>query len=359
MSFTEKKSAVRRRLPAEWEPQGAVLLAWPHAATDWAPVLDEVEPVFAALAAAVSRRALALIVAPDPDAVRPRLAAAGADLDRVRIVQLETNDTWARDFGPLTVLNPRGRPLLLDFGFNGWGLKFAADLDNQVTRRLHAAGGFGRTPLRSPHLVLEGGSVESDGRGTLLTTAACLLNANRNPGLTRTQIERKLLALFGANRLLWLEQGHLEGDDTDAHIDTLARLAPEDTIVYVACADSADSHYAALQAMESELRAFRTAAGRPYRLLPLPWPKAKFDAAGNRLPATYANFLVLNGAVLAPTYRDVADAAALAVIGNAFPGHEILALDCLPLILQHGSLHCVTMQLPAAAISQTRRAKSR
>lgn len=339
-------SSSTRRLPAEWEPQAAVLLAWPHPATDWEPVLPEVEPVFANLAAAISRRAAALVVAPDPERARGRIAAAGADMARVRFVQEDTNDTWTRDYGPLTVFTPRG-PLLLDFGFNGWGLKFAADLDNQVTRRLHAAGAFGRLPLRSPHLVLEGGSLESDGRGTLLTTSACLLNPNRNPGLTRGQIERKLLSLFGARRLLWLDHGHLEGDDTDAHIDTLARLAPDDAIVHVACDDAADPHFPSLRAMTEDLRRFRTAAGQPYRLLPLPWPAAKFDPEGNRLPATYANFLVLNGAVLVPTYRDPADAAALAVIGRAFPGYEIIGLDCLPLILQHGSLHCVTMQLPA------------
>jgi agmatine deiminase len=214
---------------------------------------------------------------------------------------------------------------------------------------MHAANLFGCTPLRSQHLVLEGGSIESDGRGTILTTSACLLSPNRNPGLTKAQIERQMLALFGARRMLWLDHGHMEGDDTDAHVDTLARLAPGDTIVYVACDDRTDAHYADLKAMEDELKALRTAAGKPYRLLPLPWPAAKFDEDGNRLPATYANFLVLNGAVLAPTYRDKADAVALKVIGKAFPGHDIIGIDCTPLIGQHGSLHCVTMQIPKGA----------
>ncbi len=334
-----------RRFPAEWEPQDAVLLAWPHAGTLWAPLLTDVEPVAAAIAAAVSHHALALILAPDPAAIRPRLAAAGADLARVAFVSVPASDIWTRDYGPLTVMTRRG-PLLLDFGFNGWGLKYVADQDNQVTRRLHAAGVFGATRLRSPPLVLEGGSIESDGGGTLLTTSTCLLSPNRNPGLTRAQIERHLRALLGVRRILWLNHGQLAGDDTDAHVDTLARFAPQDTIVHVACDNPSDSHYAELGAMAEELRGFRTATGAPYRLVPLPWPGAKFDPAGHRLPATYANFLVLNDAVLVPTYGDAQDAAALATIQSAFPGLEIVGIDCLTLIRQHGSLHCVTMQLP-------------
>ncbi len=341
-------TTTKRRLPAEWEPMDAVLLAWPHAATDWKPILREVDAVFAEIATAASRRAAVVIATPEPERVRKKLAGLKLGTHPVILVHVSTNDTWTRDYGPVTVETAKG-PLLLDFGFNGWGLKFASDLDNQVTRRMHAANVFGRTPLRSPHLVLEGGSIESDGRGTILTTSACLLSPNRNPGLTKAQLEKQLLTLFGAGRVLWLDHGHMEGDDTDAHVDTLARLAPNDTIVYVACDDRKDSHYADLKAMGADLKKLRTAAGKPYRLLPLPWPKAKFDEDGNRLPATYANFLVLNGAVLAPTYRDPADAAALKVIGKAFPGHEIVGIDCTPLIWQHGSLHCVSMQLPKGA----------
>jgi agmatine deiminase len=340
-----------RRLPAEWEDQDGVLLAWPHPRSDWAPDLHLVEPAFAAIIAAVSRFETALVLVADEMLVRGRLREAGARMENVHLVELETNDTWARDFGPIAVLE-QGRPRLLDFGFNGWGLKFAADLDNQVSRNLHAAGHFGTVPMETPGLILEGGSIESDGHGTILTTAPCLLEANRNPHLDRKELEARLLRLLGGERLLWIENGYLAGDDTDSHVDTLARLAPDDTILYVRCDDPADEHFGALQAMEEELQALRTADGRPYRLVPLPWPRPCHDPEGNRLPATYANFLVINGAVLAPVYHDPADEAALTAIGRAFPGREIIGIDCRPLILQHGSLHCVTMQLPRGVLAR-------
>lgn len=342
-----------RRLPAEWEEQDGVLLAWPHESTDWHPHLEIVEPVFAEIVAAISRFETALVAAPDPDRVRALAIHAGAVSDNLRILRLDTNDTWARDFGPITVLE-EGRPLLLDFGFNGWGLKFPANLDNRVTRELREEGAF-CTPLRTAGLILEGGSIESDGRGTILTTTECLLEANRNPHLSQEEIEEALGELLGADRFLWLENGFLAGDDTDSHVDTLARLCPDDTIAYVRCDDPADEHYAALSAMEKELARFRTREGAPYRLIPLPWPSPRFDAEGERLPATYANFFVINSAVLVPTYRDKQDAAALAAIGEAFPGREVIGIDCLPLILQHGSLHCVTMQLPRGVIPKVGR----
>lgn len=337
------------RFPAEWEEQDAVLLAWPHVVTDWAPLLAAVEPVFAQLTLEISRRERVLIVAPQTAPVHDALAAKGVDPALVTVFELPTNDTWSRDFGPLTIFEQE-RPVLLDFGFNGWGLKFACDQDNQVTRRLAAHGAWGKTDCRTVGLVFEGGSIESDGNGTLLTTAECLLGPNRNPHLNRQEIECELLQSFGAERLLWLEHGYLAGDDTDAHIDTLARLCPDDTIVHVACDDPADEHYPALQQMVAELQTFRTISGHPYRLLPLPWPRAKYDQAGERLPATYANYLVVNGAVLVPTYNDPADERALAVIGTAFPGREVVGIDCSVLICQHGSLHCVTMQLPKGVL---------
>ena len=287
------------------------------------------------------------MVAPEPAAAERALARAGADLLRTTFVAVPTNDTWVRDYGPLSVVTRAGLRRL-DFAFNAWGLKFAAALDNLVTRRLHAAGVLGPAPLRQVPLVLEGGSIESDGRGSLLTTAACLLEPNRNPGLSRAAITRQLKRCLGARRVLWLEHGVLEGDNTDAHIDTLARFVPDDGIVYTACDDRRDVHYTRLRAMEREICGLRTLAGKRYRRFPLPWPKAIRGRNGGRLPATYANFLILNGAVLVPTYRDAADAAALAVVGQAFPGHEIVGIDCLPLLVQHGSLHCLTMQLPVS-----------
>lgn len=338
------------RLPAEWEPQDAILLAWPHDATDWQPLLEEITAVFVELTRRITLYESVIIVAPETAAIQSRLTAAGVDPAKVHLARVPTNDTWARDFGPLTVLR-NGRPLLLDFGFNGWGLKFAADRDNLVTGRLHAAAGFGATPRQIVGLILEGGSIESDGAGTILTTSACLLSGNRNPHLSRHQVEQALAEHLGAQQVLWLDHGYLAGDDTDSHIDTLARLCPDGTILYVRCDDSADEHYAELQKMEQQLRQLRSLAGKPYRLLPLPWPQAVFDENGGRLPATYANFLVLNDAVLVPTYADQADAAALTVIAEAFPSREIIGLDCRPVIWQHGSLHCITMQIPEGVLS--------
>jgi agmatine deiminase len=343
------RTQTQRRLPAEWEPQDGVLLAWPHAGSDWAPVLDQVEPVFAAIIAAISRFERVVVVAPDPEQVRNCLAAAAANQEQISVVQVATNDTWARDFGPITV-EEHGRPLLLDFGFNGWGLKFAACLDNQITGHLAASGLFA-APRQVVGLILEGGSIESDGAGTILTTAECLLNPNRNPHLGKEQIEQSLADLCGAEQVLWLHNGYLAGDDTDSHIDTLARLCPADTICYVTCTDPTDEHFPALQSMAAELAAFRTRTGKPFHLIPLPWPGAIVDDHGERLPATYANYLVINHAVLVPTYADPADAAALAAIGMAFPDREIIGIDCRPLILQHGSLHCVTMQLPKGVLA--------
>ena len=337
-----------RRLPAEWEPQDGVLLAWPHQETDWHPYLEAVHPVFADIVRQISRFQLAVIAAPDPEEVREHLERCGAQMERVRIYQVETNDTWARDFGPITVQED-GAAKLLNFGFNGWGLKFPSDLDNRINRSLQGLGVW-KAPLETVGLILEGGSIESDGHGTILTTEECLLNDNRNPHLMREELEQELHGLFGSDRFLWLSNGYLAGDDTDSHVDTLARLCPGDTIAYVSCDDADDEHHAALKAMEQEIRAFRTREGKPYRMIPLPWPAARFDEEGTRLPATYANFLVINGAVLVPTYNDKNDAAALDAIALAFPGREIVGVDCEPLILQHGSLHCVTMQLPEGTL---------
>jgi len=340
---------MKRRLPAEWEDQDGVLLAWPHPETDWHPHMEVVEPVFVEIATAISRFERVVIAAPEPQPVKNRLSRAGATMERISIRRVSTNDTWSRDFGPVTVIED-GRPVLVDFGFNGWGLKFPADLDNRVTRRLHAQGAFGATPLETCGLILEGGSIESDGGGTILTTAECLPGPNRNPHLERKELEAALAERLGAERFLWLRHGYLAGDDTDSHIDTLARLAPGDTILHVTCDDAQDEHFPALKAMEEELRSFRTPRGEPYRLLPLPWPAARYDEDDGRLPATYANFLVINEAVLVPTYRDRRDETALETVARAFPARVIIGIDCLPLILQHGSLHCVTMQLPRGVL---------
>lgn len=338
--------------PPEWFPQSGVLLTWPHARSDWAPHLAEVEPVYVALAREIARREKVLIICLDEPHRRwvgERLADGGVATARCELRIAPTNDTWTRDYGPLTVLRD-GRAELLDFTFNGWGGKFDADLDNAAVRRLHAAGVFGAAPLASFDLILEGGSIDTDGAGTLLTTARCLLAPTRNPALDRAEIERRLGESLGLNRFLWLTHGYLAGDDTDSHVDTLARFCDAHTIAYVRCNDPADEHYTELGAMEQELRTFRTADGAPYRLVPLPWPRARFDRDGQRLPATYANFLIINGAVLVPVYDDPADTLALAALAACFPQREVIGVPCLPLIYQHGSLHCVTMQLPAGVL---------
>lgn len=328
------------------------MLTWPHAHSDWAPMLDRVEPVFAEIARQVARFEKVLIACYD-DRHRlqafKQLAAAGVAAARITLGIAPSNDTWARDHGPLAV-QCQDELTLLDFGFNGWGGKYTHDLDNAITRALYRQDVFGKLPLQTVDLILEGGSIEVDGSGTLLTTERCLLAPTRNPEVSRAQLEKRLGELLGINRFLWLRHGYLAGDDTDSHIDTLARLCDARTIAYVACDDPADEHYAELKAMEAELQAFRTANGRPYRLVPLPWPKPQYDDEGGRMPATYANFLIINDAVLVPTYNDTADAVALERLKTCFPGREIIGIDCLPLIYQHGSLHCVTMQLPAGVL---------
>ncbi|MEO5573993.1 MAG: agmatine deiminase family protein [Gammaproteobacteria bacterium] len=342
-------SYYQNRLPAEWEAQQAVMLTWPHGHGDWAPWLAQVEPVFVEIAHQIALRQGLIISCYDAAHerhIRTLLAQKGINSAALATYIVPSNDSWVRDHGPITVLRS-GVPQLLDFTFNGWGGKFDSSLDDRITRALHAQGAFGNTPLEPIDLVLEGGSIEVDGAGTLLTTTQCLLSPQRNPQLDRRQIELKLRELFGIKRVLWLEHGHLAGDDTDSHIDTLARFCNSSTIAYVACDDPDDEHYADLQAMQTELQGFRTAQGNPYQLVPLPWPQAKYDATGQRLPASYANFLITNGAVLAPTYADPSDAAALACLQRCFPQHQIIGVPCLPLIMQYGSLHCVTMQLPA------------
>lgn len=342
----------RPYLPPEWAPQSGVMLTWPHAGSDWAPILGAVEPVFTDIARQIARFEKVLIACYD-DAHRAhiaaRLAAAGVPAGRLVFGIAPSNDTWARDHGPITV-QCQDELTLLDFGFNGWGGKYAHDLDNAITPALYRQDVFGKSPLQAVNLILEGGSIEVDGSGTLLTTERCLLAPTRNPGVARAQIEKKLSELLGLNRFLWLRHGYLAGDDTDSHIDTLARLCDARTIAYVACDDPADEHYQGLKAMEAELKNFTAADGRPYRLVPLPWPRPKYDDDGQRMPATYANFLIINGAVLVPTYEDAADAVALERLRDCFPGREIIGIDCLPLIWQHGSLHCVTMQLPAGVL---------
>ncbi|WP_373507887.1 agmatine/peptidylarginine deiminase [Thiocapsa sp.] len=337
-----------RRFPAEWEPQSGVMLTWPHEDTDWADQLDRVEHLYADLAALIGRYEPVLNVCRDAEqaaAVRARLAAAGAVPDSQRFGLAPSNDTWARDHGPIGVRTETGEPLLLDFRFNGWGGKFAADRDDRITGTLHGCGLFGETAMEPVDLVLEGGAIETDGRGTLLAVTRTLVDPRRNPGLTRDVIERLLAEWLGVHRFLWLEHGAISGDDTDGHIDTLVRFCAPDTLCYARCTDPTDTDFADLQTMEQELRALRDPHGNPYRLVPLPTPVPVLGSEGERLPAGYANFLVINGAVLVPTYDNPADAEALDTLGDLFPDRTVLPVACRPLIRQGGSLHCISMQL--------------
>lgn len=332
-------------LPAEWALQSAIQLTWPHEDTDWAYMLDEVETCFINLAREIAARQHLLIVAPDIQAVYERIKDV-VNMENVSLVECLTNDTWARDHGGITV-HYNSNPVIYDFGFNGWGLKFAANHDNLITHKIYKYQIFNAAYQNRRNFIIEGGSIESDGQGTLLTTSECLLSPNRNPLLSKEEIEEYLKEAFGLSQVLWLDYGYLAGDDTDSHIDTLARLAPGDTILYVRCDDINDEHYSELKQMEVQLKTFRTLDGRPYRLLPLPMAAPAYDQDGYRLPATYANFLIMNDAVLYPTYGvPTLDEEARRVIAEAFPEREVVGVDCQALIKQHGSLHCVTMQYP-------------
>lgn len=337
------------RLPAEWENQSAVMLTWPHQATDWSARLEQVLQVFGAIGATISRFQLLLSVchsAQHRRRVHQTLVDAGANRERLMFRVCPSDDSWARDHGPLATLES-GTPVLHDFVFDGWGGKFSAEQDDGITRRLAADATFGRTEVRRHALVLEGGALETDGRGTLLATRSSVLNETRNPGLDRRDIERWLSRALGFRRYLWLDHGRVSGDDTDGHIDTLARFCDPATIAF-ATAPPGDRDHAPLTRMHRQLAGFRRADGSPYRLVPLPFAGDHRDRDGRRLPASYANFLLVNGAVLVPVYGVDEDALATGILAELFPGRKVVPVDCREIIRQNGSLHCVTMQFPAA-----------
>lgn len=333
--------------PAEWAKQSAIMLTWPHQDTDWSELLDDVTTVYFDIAKAVLKHQNLLISCEDKarlDAAESELSVFAKDHNTKLFAYLiEADDTWARDHGPIGIIE-NGQTKLLDFTFNAWGGKFASSKDDLITKRLHAQGAFGSTPLESIPFILEGGSIESDGEGSLLTTEHCLLTDTRNAALSKQDIEQTLKMRLGAEQVLWLSEGYLRGDDTDAHIDTLARFCPENRICYMSCNNPEDEHYAPLQAMENELRAMKNARGEPYTLEALPFPEPIYSD-GRRLSATYANFLITNQSVLVPVYGVTEDEEALAVINRCFPEREIVPINCRTLIEQNGSLHCITMQL--------------
>ena len=333
-------------LPPEWAEQCAIQLTWPHEATDWREYLDDICETYLEMADAITRHERLLVVTPEPEHVRAQLETrlSAGQMSRVVMHKCDTNDTWARDHGFIS-LKRGGSVRLLDFRFNGWGDKFPADLDNAINRSLYINKVVKGEYVDHNDFVLEGGSIESDGRGTVFTTTNCLLAPNRNQPLTRAEIDARLKEMLGAERVVWIDYGHLDGDDTDGHIDTLVRVAPDDTLLYVGCTDNSDSHYDDLTLMERQLKSLRTADGKPYRLLKLPMPRPVYDG-DDRLPATYANFVIINGAVIYPTYgQPDLDGEAARLIEEAFPGRELVGIDSLTVVRQHGSLHCCTMQL--------------
>lgn len=356
-------------LPAEWEPQSAIMLTWPHGGTDWKPYLRQITNTYLQLADIITRYEDLLVVTPILESTQRMLAEklSEGQMSRVHLYEMDTNDTWARDHGPISMVS-RGRhnshviPIhLLDFKFNGWGEKFDWKKDNAINLQLYYQGAFNAALENHQGFVLEGGSIESDGKGTLFTTSQCLLAPHRNQPLTRENIDSLLRNFFHVRNVVWLDHGNLVGDDTDGHIDTIVRVAPHDTLLYVGCDDEEDEQYEDFQALEKQLQKLFTYEGYPYRLLKLPMPDAIYDegdrlttdrnSKGDRLPATYANFLILNGAVIYPTYNQPEkDEEAKRQIQLAFTDRDVIGVDSLTIIRQHGSIHCLTMQLPEGAI---------
>ena len=326
------------RLPAEWEEQDFVLMVFPHKDSDWGSDLSSAESVFLRMASSISALGRLVLICKDVEYVKGLFCYH----DRISFVSIDTDDTWIRDFGAISIYK-NGKRELLDFRFNAWGGKFECSLDDKVNQALYQKHFFIPSNLKNIDLILEGGSIESDGSGTLMSTSKCLLNPNRNPNLSKEDIESKLSELFGIDRILWLEHGELLGDDTDAHIDTLARFVSVDTIVYVSC-DEDDEHFKELELMKSELLCFKTAQNKPYKLIPLPLPSAKYKN-GSRLAATYANFLITNKAILLPTYDDVHDNDMVLLFKELFPDREIIPIDSVRLIEEGGSVHCSTMNV--------------
>ncbi|MFB6317176.1 agmatine deiminase family protein [Saccharicrinis sp. FJH54] len=337
---------IKRFIPPEWHPTGAVQLTWPDEKTDWNYMLKDVTKCYQNVAKVISDHVKLLVVCRDP--VKTASFLSHCDPNQLIFVRAELNDTWARDHAFITVLE-NDTPVFLDFGFNGWGDKFNATDDNLINQTVFEGHVFANGTYEDHnHFILEGGSIESDGKGTILTTSECLLAKTRNATYPKEKIEEYLKNSLGAERVLWLNYGWLRGDDTDSHIDTLARFCAPDTIAYIECSDPSDEHFEALAGMKAQLQSFRQTNGKPYRLIPLPMATPVFDSEdGHRLPATYANFLIVNTSVLMPVYNQSTDTEARKALQEAFPEHTIIPVDCSPLIRQHGSLHCITMQYPA------------
>jgi agmatine deiminase len=333
------------RMPAEWERHEATWLSWPHNAETWPGKLDRVPTIFADIVAALHEHEEVRILAGSEElerSARTALRARGCESPNVRFLRIPTNDAWMRDHGPIFVVHAERGAGITDWGYNAWGGKYPPyDLDDAVPTRLNETL---QRPIFRPGIVLEGGSIDVNGRGTLLTTESCLLNANRNPGLTRRQIEAKLLDYLGASHVLWLGDG-IVGDDTDGHVDDLTRFVGPSTVVTAVEEDPADENHRALRDNLARLRSMKDEAGRPLEVVPLPMPPAIYHE-GHRLPASYANFYIGNGAVLVPVFGHPRDDDACDTLARLFPGRRIVRIPSTELVLGLGAIHCVTQQQP-------------
>lgn len=339
------------RLIAEWEDCNAILLALPHKNTDWSDILNEAIAQYKIILNSLSENGENVILLV-PDIEWAESVLFDVSLNNITLVECETNDTWTRDYGPISIIkNERYRAL--DFGFNGWGLKFAADKDNLVNLHMRNMNLLQPGVYKNRRdFILEGGSIETDGAGTLLTTSRCLQSPNRNGGATKAELGEILSRELGVDHILWLDYGALEGDDTDSHIDTLCRMAPENIILYTGCRNMDDEQFEELLHMRAQLEMFRNAEGEAYNLVELPLPDPIYDEDGHRLPATYANYLVTPKALYMPIYNQPdKDKLACETVRIAFPNHKIVPVESLTLIKQHGSLHCSTMQIPHNILS--------
>ncbi|MBI4357133.1 MAG: agmatine deiminase family protein [Gammaproteobacteria bacterium] len=329
-----------RRLVPEWAEQKAVLLVWPHAESDFKDDLPALARIYSDLAYWITQYEMAWIICFDEvhqHAVQNCLEKRGVHLSRCQFFQIPTNDIWVRDFGPLCAQTSDGEEFWLCFQFNGWGGKYPYTLDNQVSLKLSQELKIKNTQFIS--FILEGGGIETDGEGSLLATSSSILNPNRNGALSQKEVEAILSRTLGVNRILWLNEGFLQNDDTDGHIDNLARFCNKTTLCYTACQNPKDEHFRALALMEQALR-----AGVPqYHLIPLPLPHLQIN--GQRLPASYANFLIIQNAVLVPLFNLPTDQIALAQITKAFPTRKVIGIECTALLKQYGGLHCATRQL--------------
>jgi len=339
------------RLLPEWSAQDAILLAWPHNGTDWKDNLPQIHAVYCQLISHITRFQRVVLIVANAEVqhdAEQQLKNAQASLDKIYFAESSYNDTWLRDTGPLTCAAD-GQLVMHDFRFNGWGGKFDARLDDKLVEALHARQIFSTT-LQSHPVFLEGGSIDTDGAGTMLTTSTCLLTPTRNPSMSRDAYALMFKKTFDIDRIFWIDNGELLGDDTDSHIDMLARFCDPATIAYTACRDHNDVHFESLKKLEQELQGLRQINGESYTLVPLYIPAAQYAEDGERLPASYANFLIINNAVLVPTYNDAMDAAACKTLADCFPQREIIPVRANAIIQQGGSLHCLTMQLPAGSL---------